>query len=66
MTLSAPVLHQRPSLARRISAALWRNSTLGLWAVLGPPFTWFVLIYLAALVALFVTAFWSVDDLTAK
>lgn len=45
---------------------LWRRPSLALAAMLLPPLAWFVLIYLAALVVLFVAAFWSVDPFTGE
>ncbi|MCW6507592.1 ABC transporter permease [Lichenifustis flavocetrariae] len=54
------------TLHRRLSAALWRRPSLALTATLVPPLAWFVLIYLGALVLLFITAFWSVDALTGE
>jgi putative spermidine/putrescine transport system permease protein len=49
---------------RGISAALWRRPWLKAAALLTPPLAWFVLLYLAALAALFVSAFWKVDSFT--
>src|SRR3954454_23150472 len=46
------------------SAALFRRPWLRGAVALVPPLGWFVLIYLAALAALFVSAFWSVDPFT--
>ncbi|MDE1174337.1 MAG: ABC transporter permease [Parvibaculaceae bacterium] len=51
---------------RRFSALLWRHPRFGAALLLTPPLGWFVLIYLAALVALFVSAFWTVDDFTGE
>jgi putative spermidine/putrescine transport system permease protein len=51
---------------RRISGALWRRPWLKATALLGPLLAWFVLIYLLALVALFVSAFWSIDPFTTE
>ena len=48
----------------RVSAALYRRPWARATLLLGPPGAWFVLIYLAALVVLFVSAFWRVDDFT--
>jgi putative spermidine/putrescine transport system permease protein len=50
----------------RLSAALYRRPWARASLLLGPPGAWFVLIYLAALVVLFVSAFWRVDDFTGK
>ncbi|HKP91337.1 MAG TPA: ABC transporter permease [Thermoleophilaceae bacterium] len=55
----------RPSgLARRGSAALFRWPWLRGALTLVAPLGWFVLIYLAALAVLFVSAFWTVDPFT--
>jgi putative spermidine/putrescine transport system permease protein len=51
---------------RRLSAPLWRHRWLRTLAELLPPVAWMTLIYLAALAALFVYAFWSVDAFTGK
>jgi len=59
----APV-GERSGFARRLSALFWRRRGLGASALLASPLAWFVLIYLAALVALFISAFWSVNEFT--
>ena len=51
---------------RRVSAAFWRRSWLRGLALLVPPLAWFLLLYIAALAVLFVSAFWSVDAFTTK
>ena len=51
---------------RRLAALLWRRPALGLAGLLVPPLGWFVLIYLAALLVLFVAAFWSVDGFSGE
>ena len=51
---------------RRISELLWRRPWLRAAALLTPPHAWFVLVYLLALVALFVSAFWTVDPFTSE
>jgi putative spermidine/putrescine transport system permease protein len=51
---------------RRLAAPLWRLPWLRGIALLLPPVAWFVLLYLAALAVLFVSAFWSVDVFTTK
>jgi putative spermidine/putrescine transport system permease protein len=53
-----------PGPVRRGSAALFRRPWLRGVLTLSPPLAWFVLIYLAALAVLFVSAFWSVDPFT--
>lgn len=52
--------------SHRLSVMLWRRPVVALAATLLPPLAWFVLIYLAALVVLFVAAFWSVDPFTGE
>jgi putative spermidine/putrescine transport system permease protein len=51
---------------RRLSAALWRRPWLRAVALLLPPLGWLAVFYLAALVVLFVSAFWSIDSFTGK
>jgi putative spermidine/putrescine transport system permease protein len=51
---------------RRSGGALWRRPWLKALAVLAPPVGAFAVVYVAALVALFVTAFWTVDSFTGK
>src|SRR5437868_2765320 len=50
--------------AARISAALWRRPWLRAALTLSPALTWFLVIYLASLVVMLITAFWSVDPFT--
>ncbi len=54
------------SARRRASAGLFTRSWLRLTLTLGAPAAWFVLIYLAALAILFVSAFWRVDSFTGE
>src|SRR5947209_15949701 len=49
----------------RASAALFRRPWLRATLLLSPPGAWFVLIYLAALVVLFISAFWQLDPFTS-
>jgi putative spermidine/putrescine transport system permease protein len=51
---------------RRLSAVLWRRPWLRAVGLLLPPLGWMVVIYLAALAVLFVSAFWSIDSFTGK
>jgi putative spermidine/putrescine transport system permease protein len=51
---------------RSFGAWLWRRPWLRAILLLLPPLAWFVLIYLAALVVLFVSAFWEVNPLTSE
>jgi putative spermidine/putrescine transport system permease protein len=48
----------------RLSAALFRRPWLRAVLLLGAPAAWFVLIYLLALLVLFISAFWRVDEFT--
>src|ERR1700733_12861661 len=48
----------------RISAALWRRAWLRATLTLSPPLAWFLVIYLASLVLMLVTAFWTVNPFT--
>jgi putative spermidine/putrescine transport system permease protein len=45
---------------------LWRRPTVGAALLLSLPVGWLVLIYLAALAALFVSAFWTIDSFTGE
>jgi len=56
----------RRGAARRLSAALFRRPWLRASLTLSGPLAWFVLIYLAALAALLVSAFWTVDPFTSE
>jgi putative spermidine/putrescine transport system permease protein len=57
-----------PAGARRRSfgGALWRRPWLKGLSLLAPPVLAFLLVYVAALVALFVTSFWTVDVFTSQ
>jgi putative spermidine/putrescine transport system permease protein len=55
----------RPGGRRRLGGALWRRPWLKGLALLSPPVVGFVGIYIAALAALFVYAFWTVDPFTS-
>ena len=54
------------SLRLRASGALHRRPAVRGLLLLSPPAAWFVALYLAALVVLFISAFWQVDDFTGK
>jgi putative spermidine/putrescine transport system permease protein len=56
----------RQSTGRRLSSLLWRHPWLRGTLLLLPPLGWFLLLYVGALAALFVSAFWSVDPFTTK
>jgi len=50
----------------RVTAALWRRPWARATVLLTPPLAWFVLIYLAALAVLLVTAFWQINPFTTN
>jgi putative spermidine/putrescine transport system permease protein len=50
----------------RLSAALWRRPWLKLALLLAGPVLAFAIVYLGALVALFISAFWEIDAFTAQ
>ena len=47
-------------------AFFWRFSWLRPLLLLTPPLAWFVLVYLASLLLLLITAFWSIDPFTTQ
>jgi putative spermidine/putrescine transport system permease protein len=60
----APAAH--PPARIRVSAALFRRPWLRAGLLLSAPLAWMVLIYLAALVLLFVSALWTVESFTGN
>jgi putative spermidine/putrescine transport system permease protein len=67
--LAAPAVEagRPPTTARRrLSAAFWRRPWLRASLLLGPPLAWLLLIYLAALGVLFISAFWDLNTFTGK
>jgi putative spermidine/putrescine transport system permease protein len=50
----------------RVSAALWRRPWARATLLLTPPLAWFLLIYIAALVVLLITAFWQINPFTTN
>ena len=56
----------RKGVRRRLGGALWRRAWLRALSLLAPPVGAFVLVYIAALVALFVSAFWTTDSFTGE
>jgi putative spermidine/putrescine transport system permease protein len=50
----------------RVSAALWRRPWARATLLLTPPLAWFVLLYVAALVVLLITAFWQINPFTTN
>jgi putative spermidine/putrescine transport system permease protein len=62
---STVVREDRPAAGTaRVSAALWRRAWLRAVLTLSPPLAWFLVIYLASLVVMLVTAFWTVNPFT--
>ena len=64
-----PAAAVRPDLRvrwSRTSAALWRRPWARATLLLTPALAWFVLIYLAALVLLLITAFWRINAFTTN
>jgi putative spermidine/putrescine transport system permease protein len=50
----------------RVGAALWRRPWARATLLLTPPLAWFLLIYVAALVVLLITAFWQINPFTTN
>ncbi len=48
----------------RLSSLVWRRPWIRAATLLTPPLAWFVLIYLASLAVLLVTAFWRINEFT--
>ena len=51
-------------LFRRLQGMLWRRPAAGGALLLAPPMGWMVIIYLASLAVLLISAFWSVNSFT--
>ncbi len=51
---------------RSLSTMLWRRPWARATLLLTPPLAWFVLIYLASLVVLLITAFWQINPFTTN
>ena len=62
----ASSLATAPTVRNRVSASLFRRPWLRAVLLLSAPGAWFVLIYLAALVLLFISALWTVEPFTGK
>jgi putative spermidine/putrescine transport system permease protein len=54
----------KPSGVTRASAALWRRPWLRASLTLSPALAWFLVIYLASLIAMLVTSLWTVNPFT--
>ena len=57
---------EREGVGLRVSAALWRRPWARATLLLTPPLAWFILVYLAALVVLLITAFWQINPFTTN
>ncbi|MFD0686879.1 ABC transporter permease [Actinomadura fibrosa] len=55
-----------PGLRRRAAALLHRRPRLRLSLLLSAPLAWLVVVYLGALAAIFLTAFWTTDTFTGE
>ena len=64
-TATAPRAEES-SLARRVSARLFRHPRGKLGLMLGPPLTWMFVVYLLSLALLLVTSFWRLNALTSQ
>lgn len=60
------VAQDQPGARRRLGGALWRRPWLKGLTLLSPPVLVFLLVYVAALAALFVSSLWTVDPFTSK
>ena len=56
---------REPTVRRRASAFMHRHVWLRLSLLLAAPMFWLVVVYLASLAALFITAFWATDSFTS-
>lgn len=61
-----PVPAPREGLARRVSVILSARPRVRLGLLLSAPLLWLGLVYVAALAALLITAFWTVDSFTGE
>jgi putative spermidine/putrescine transport system permease protein len=50
----------------RVSAVLWRRPWTRATLLLTPPLAWFLLVYIASLVVLLITAFWTINPFTTN
>ena len=64
MTAVAARKGQLHNMVARTSAALWRRPWLRAILTLSPPLAFFLLIYLASLIVMLITAFWTVNPFT--
>src|SRR5438067_13767642 len=64
MTVGALARGGKGGRAGRIQSLLWRRPWMRAALLLGPGLAWFVVIYLASLVLLLITAFWQINPFT--
>jgi putative spermidine/putrescine transport system permease protein len=62
----APAGPHRPGPWSRASAVLWRRPWARATLLLTPPLAWFLLIYIASLAVLLLTAFWTINPFTTN
>jgi putative spermidine/putrescine transport system permease protein len=63
---AAPVGAGRRGPWSRVSALLWRRPWARATLLLTPPLAWFLLIYVASLAVLLITAFWTINPFTTN
>lgn len=63
---STPTLVPRRGIVRRSSAALFRHPRVKLWFTMGPTAVWMLVVYLASLSLMLVTAFWRLNELSSQ
>ena len=71
MAVTAPAARSaresaQPGPWTRVSAALWRRPWARATLLLTPPLAWFLLLYIAALVVMLITAFWQINPFTTN
>ena len=66
MTAEARQKTEPGGVGLRVSAALWRRPWARATLLLTPPLAWFILLYLASLVVLLITAFWQINPFTTS
>jgi putative spermidine/putrescine transport system permease protein len=64
--MTAGQVAEQDRIGLRLSSALWRRPWARATILLTPPLAWFVLVYLAALVVLLITAFWQINPFTTN
>jgi putative spermidine/putrescine transport system permease protein len=66
VTAQAGERTERGGMRLRVASALWRRPWARATLLLTPPLAWFILLYLAALVVLLITAFWQINPFTTS